>query len=98
MNRNEWREYGKALADQWKTSGISQEAFASANNISAHRLRYWLYKRKSLTKEVTAGSFIRIGTYESTHDIIISYPSGVELRLSSGVPVMVIKELIKMQG
>ena len=98
MSRKERIEINKNLAEEWRRSGMSQEAFASANNIPAHRLRYWLYKHKKAEIEATSGSFIRIGDYASNHEIVIRYPSGVELRLSSGVPVMVIKELIKMQG
>jgi hypothetical protein len=92
MNTKEQTSGNLNLAQQWRSSGMTQTDFASAKQISIHTLRYWLYKRKdSVTDE---GSFLRIKDLSTVNEIILRYPGGVELRLPAATPLSVIKQLI----
>jgi hypothetical protein len=82
------------LASQWHDSGKSQEQFSQENNISAHSLRYWLYKRKDLTSR--GGSFVQIKGFTTTEEFLVRYPNGVELKVPAHIPVSVIKALINL--
>lgn len=94
MTKQEKRTMMITLATQWHESGQSQERFARENNISAHALRYWLYKRKDLT--VGAGNFIQLKGITPAYEYILRYPNGVELKLPAQVQVSVIKALINL--
>lgn len=92
MNTNEITSGNLNLAQQWRSSGMTQTDYASANKISIHTLRYWLYKRKGTASD--EGSFLRIKDFSTANEIVLRYPGGVELRLPSATPLSVIKQLI----
>jgi hypothetical protein len=81
-----------SLAQQWRSSGMTQLDYASSNNISIHTLRYWLYKRKDSVAD--EGSFLRIQDFSTVNEIVLRYPGGVELRLPAATPLSLIKQLI----
>jgi len=80
------------VAQQWRSSGMTQTDFASANRISIHTLRYWLYKHKDSVPD--KGSFLRLKDLSTVNEIVLRYPGGVELRLPAATPLSVIKQLI----
>ena len=51
MNTKEITPGNLSLAQQWKSSGMTQTDYAKTYNIPIHTLRYWLYVS------------IRLGTY-----------------------------------
>jgi hypothetical protein len=92
MNTKENTSGNLSLAQQWKSSGITQIDYARTNNIPIHTLRYWLYKHKgSVSNE---GSFLRLKDLSTVNEIVLRYPGGVELRLPASTPLSVIKQLI----
>lgn len=92
MNAKENTSGYLSLAQQWRSSGMTQIDYASSNKISIHTLRYWLYKHKGSVSE--EGSFLRIKDFSTVNEIVLRYPGGVELRLPSATPISVIKQLI----
>ncbi len=71
---------------------MTQTDYASANRVSIHTLRYWLYKHKDTVSE--EGRFLRLTDLSSVNEIVLRYPGGVELRLPVGTPISVIKQLV----
>jgi len=92
MNAKENTSDNLILAQQWRSSGMTQIDYASSNKISIHTLRYWLYKHKGSVSD--AGSFLRIKDFSTVNEIVLRYPGGVELRLPAATPLSVIKQLI----
>ena len=92
MNTKEITYEKASLAHQWRSSGMTQTDYASANKISIHTLRYWLYKHKRSGSE--EGSFLRLKDLSTVNEIVLRYPGGVELRLPAATPLSVIKQLI----
>lgn len=92
MNAKENTSGNLSLAQQWRSSGMTQIDYASSNKISIHTLRYWLYKHKGSVSD--EGSFLRIKDFSTVNEIVLRYPGGVELRLPSATPLSVIKQLI----
>jgi hypothetical protein len=92
MNTKEITSEKSSLAQQWRSSGMTQTDFANVNKISIHTLRYWLYKHKGSNSE--EGSFLRIKDLSTVNEIVLRYPGGVELRLPVATPLSVIKQLI----
>lgn len=80
------------IAQQWKSSGMSQIDYARTKNIPIHTLRYWLYKHKGSVSD--EGSFLRLKDLSTVNEIVLRYPGGVELRLPAATPLSVIKQLI----
>ena len=83
-NRAQWENRITA----WSESGLSQKEFCNQNGISASAFHYW---RKRLRKEA-AGSqpFVEVKA-PSPASIVYSDrgPSGLTLRLSGGIEIMV---------
>lgn len=83
---------GASLPDLWRNSGMTQEEFARVNNLSVHRLRYWLYKRKGSNQG--SDGFIEFGVPAFREGFLIRYPNGVELSAPAQTPVPVLKALV----
>jgi len=83
-----------ALVSGWRESGMTQARYAEANDVSVHKLKYWLSKHKRSIR--SSGGFIEIKGVTGSQEIVLSYPSGVELRISSHTPISVIKSLVNL--
>jgi hypothetical protein len=92
MKTQEITSEKSSVAQQWRSSGMTQTEYAYANKISIHTLRYWLYKHKGSNSE--EGNFLRIKDLTTANEIVLRYPGGVELRLPAATPLSVIKQLI----
>lgn len=82
------------LVRQWKESGQSQARFASQNNLTLVKFRYWIKKFKEPTDNETG--FVQLNGY-SPQNISLRYPNGVELLLPIQTPVHVLNALIHFQ-
>jgi hypothetical protein len=83
-----------SLVGRWQESGMTQVQFAEENHVSIHTLKYWLYKiRKS---GISSGGFIHLKTFSSPAEYMIRYPNGVELRISSAIPISVVRSLVNL--
>jgi len=83
---------GASLPDLWRNSGMTQEEFARVNNLSVHKLRYWLYKRRGAMQG--SDGFIELGVPAFGEGYLVRYPNGVELSVPAQTPVMVLKALV----
>lgn len=83
-----------ALANGWEESGMTQEQYASAHDLSIHTLRYWLYKRRE--SRVSEGRFIELSEAYPAGEYVIRYRSGIELKVPSSTPVAIIRSLINL--
>jgi hypothetical protein len=83
-----------ALADQWHQSGMTQTLYALENNISVHKLKYWLYKKRK--PEAISGDFIQLKDFPFCQDFVIRYPNGVEIKINANTPIPVIKSLVNL--
>lgn len=83
-----------SLAERWQESGLTQARYAQTNNLSVHTLKYWLYKRKRYGH--TTGGFIQIKDFSIGQEIVLRYPNGVELKISSNTPIALIKSLVNL--
>ena len=92
MNTKEITSGNLSIAQQWRSSGMTQIDYANAKQISIHTLRYWLYKHKGSVSD--EGSFLRLKDLSTANEIVLRYPGGVELRLPVATPLSVIKQLI----
>ena len=73
---------------------MTQEEFARVNNLSVHRLRYWLYKRRDILQGGEA--FIELGMPSFGQGFLIRYPNGVELSAPALTPLPILKGLINL--
>jgi len=94
MKENRLSMSGASLPELWRKSGMTQEEFARVNNLSVHRLRYWLYKRKDFVQGGEA--FIELGMPVFGQGFLIRYPNGVELSAPALTPLPILKGLINL--
>ncbi len=94
MNKEEKRASIQALADGWRLSGKSQKCYAREQNISIHKLKYWLYRKKKTSR--CTGGFIEIDEIGTAQGILIRYPHGVEIRLPMNITLEIIVRLVKL--
>jgi hypothetical protein len=89
------REQMFALIEQWKQSGMSQQAYCKAHSFSYVKFGYW-YKRykvaNGLAEEKQSG-FIKIEAPQISGTEII-YPDGKRLLFHQGVSVHFLKALL----
>jgi hypothetical protein len=82
---------GINLPDMWRKSGKTQEEFSRENNVSVHRLRYWLYKKRG---SIGSGeAFIELGMPSFGQGFVIRYPNGVELSAPALTPLPTLTQL-----
>ena len=84
--------HGTNLPDMWRKSGKTQEEFSREYNLSVHKLRYWLYKKKDFVQ--TGDAFLELGFPAFGEGFLIRYPNGVELSAPAVTPVSTLKALI----
>lgn len=94
MSTKEKSKDMQALAEAWRASGKSQICYAREHNISIHKLKYWLYKKRTTKKP--SGGFIQIGEIASEQGYLIRYPNGVEIKLPLYTSPAFIGRLIKL--
>ena len=93
MHKEEKRNQMFSLVEQWQQSGMSQVAFAKANNIKLFTLRYWINKVRQ--QQNRSQGFIQLNE-PAVADICLRYPNGVELLLPVHAPMSLIKGLINL--
>lgn len=83
-----------ALAEEWKTSGLSQKAFSALHGINIHTFCYWIARSKE--KKTTSGGFLDLSgpipPKPTTVEII--YPNGVRLCVENDLSL--ISQLIRL--
>ena len=97
------------LIEQYETSGESQKEFCADRELSFSTFQYWLYRRSKKVRAVSgsAPEFLPVEVVRSPAPegaamkarpgdaaIEIALPSGVQVRLSSGVSASFVGELI----
>jgi hypothetical protein len=97
MNKvEERRRQMLALVDEWRGSGQSQKAFATARNIKLFTFRYWIQKHgKAEKQEHVNHSFVQLRPV-SVPGIIIRYAGGTSLELPANTPLHVVRQLINL--
>lgn len=93
MNRQQKRDQMFELVERWRSSGMSQVAFAEANGIKLATLRYWTAK----SQQQAESDFVPLSfSNAQSHGIVIQlrYPNGVELSFQSLAPVEYLRSLI----
>ena len=97
MNKvEERRRQMLALVDEWRGSGQSQKAFATARNIKLFTFRYWIQRRDKAEKQAVAKhSFVQLSPV-SVPGIIIRYAGGTSLELPANTPLHVVRQLINL--
>jgi len=93
MNKEEKRGQMLSLVEQWQQSGMSQVAFARANNIKLFTLRYWI--NKSRQQQEKSSAFIQLSEPAGV-GIILRYPNGVELLLPVQTSASLLKGLVNL--
>lgn len=84
------------LVEEWQNSGQTQKTFAEAKHINYFTLRYWIYKRNEVEKQIEGnGSFVQLSPVGSP-GMIIRYANGISLELPASTPPHVIKQLIHL--
>lgn len=94
MKENRIALPGTSLPEMWLKSGMTQEEFARVNNLSVHRLRYWLYKRKDALG--ASENFVEINMPAFGSGFLIRYPNGIELSAPVLTPLQTLKGLINI--
>lgn len=80
------------LVWQWQTSGKSQRAFTSANNINYYTFRYWV---KKFQEGKDTPGFIQLNARTNgRNSLCIRYPNGIEIYLPSNTPSKTLLQLI----
>jgi hypothetical protein len=94
MTKQEKRSIMAAVVQDWKASGLSQQAYARNHNFNVSSFRYWITKFQE--PDNSGPAFIQLNNMISP-SIHIRYPYGVELTLPMQVPVEYIKSLVQIQ-
>lgn len=86
-----------SLVQQWKASGQTKQTFCSEHTITAHTLSYWVTKYNQ-SKLASPGGFVAIDPGVSVHGepLTLTYPNGVQIRLSGVVNLPLISQLIRL--
>lgn len=92
------------LVDQWRSSGLTRQAFCIKKDISIHILRYWItkYNKESTmlntTQElpVTTFSPIRVSDEPKETGYTVIYPNGVSIKCNSTIDLSALKSLIEL--
>jgi hypothetical protein len=84
----DWQE----ILNKIEQSGLSIAHYCRENDIKPHRVRYW---KQKLVKQETPG-FVMISTGVPSQAMEIIYPSGVRLKLSSGIAIKDLKILLNV--
>jgi hypothetical protein len=108
MRRPGGDEWLKLIAE-YETSGESQKEFCADRDLSFSTFQYWLYRRSKKVRSVSGSTteFLPVEVVRSAAPegaamktspaaaaIEIALPSGVQVRLSSGVSASFVGELI----
>lgn len=85
---------GALLLEEWRSSGLTQQAFCDLHGIGLHRLSYQIRKEKSFSLDV--GGFRRIekNRTEVFGELRVVYPNGV--KIECGVNLSVLRELVHL--
>ena len=97
MNSNTKTDVMFSLVQQWKASGQTKQTFCSEHTITAHTLSYWVTKYNQ-SKLASPGGFVAIDPGVSVHGepLTLTYPNGVQIRLSGVVNLPLISQLIRL--
>jgi hypothetical protein len=88
-SRSEW----EGLVKQQEGSGQSIEAFCAGLGIKSGTLHYWRSKLKK--KPASSNGFVSVTSgYGSVPGLVLRSRSGVEIEISSDVPMEKIRDLI----
>ena len=83
-------EHWQETLQDLELSGKSITQYCKDLHIKPHTIRYW---KQKLRKQDSPG-FVSIATGVSPMAIEISYPSGVRLKLASGISIKDLKSLL----
>lgn len=82
---------GRVLVREWKSSGLSQAAFARGRGISAQRLGYWRLRLGQLPPEAmpTEPVFVEIPkamavVTNGVGQLVVELPDGIRVRVERG--------------
>jgi hypothetical protein len=95
MSDTNRQEHMRELVAEWRSSGMSQKAFAKEHKLNLHTFKYWLYKFRQ--QNDGSGNFIRLD-HITAKEICLRYPNGVELLVPAQTPASTLRELIKFAG
>lgn len=70
-----------ALADQWRSSGLSKRLFCIEHGLKVATLSYWLSKSRDTNK--AAGVFVPVLPTALRREIALTYPNGVSLNIGT---------------
>ena len=92
--------YWKQQVEAWKLSGLSQNQFCKANELSYHRFVYWRGKFEGVTRGRRTkggnGGFAAVNyPADGDHGLTLSLPNGLVLRGISADNVSVVRQLLE---
>jgi transposase len=105
MRRPGHDEWVKLIAE-YEVSGLSQKEFVAKHDVSFSTFQYWLYRRNKKVRTVSGSTpeFVPVEVVDSAAPkarrdeakaaVEIELPSGVQVRLISGVSASFVGELI----
>jgi len=80
------------LVEQWQESGLSQKAFSALNGIKISQFNYWVRKHERINNKC---DFIQLLGSPPAKEIVLKYPSGVNLILPHDFAIEAIKSLVQ---
>ncbi|QZE14193.1 hypothetical protein K4L44_04695 [Halosquirtibacter laminarini] len=88
------------LIEAQHNSGLSNIDYCKQNNIKLSVYSYWKAKYKKEYSKETQGFFVTLDneTSQIKEEIVITYPNGVTLQLSSATTISTLRSLIQIQG
>ncbi len=97
-----------AIIGQWEKSGLSQKAFCKTVSINYYTFKYWLAKKSNEEQEIQHNhtgqkeirkAFIPVEVpiaKDIFPGIQLDYPNGVILKITEGMPIEQVQQLIKL--
>lgn len=88
------------LIEAQQSSGLSNIDYCKQNNLSLSVYNYWKKKYNKQHSKQDEGFFVTLDNEHSQikEEIVITYPNGVTLQLSSASSISTIRSLIQIQG
>lgn len=94
MNLEEKRSRMLALVSDWRTSGLTQEAFSAQHGIKVATFSYWVARSKECDSATCHFIPLPAGLSNASSQVEILYPNGVRVKVHQDLAL--IAQLIRL--
>ena len=94
--REEKRVYWAGMVDRWQRSGLSKAAFCQREGIPQWKFYYWFKRQCEENTSEGTGGFIKVEPKNTTTNIQLRFPNGMEVELAPDFDERTVKRLLSL--